>query len=127
GKPKSRKPRSSFYAATSILSFASSREPTDGALALTSHGMLKSAGHTAIAAYFRYILFGAVHHERIDFDDSIDRNPVALCQRQWMICGLKLNKWSRSVVAKVDPCLQIDRIRVGLEPDVQPTVQWDYM
>ena len=83
-----------------------------------------------LAASWRHILrnlIGAVHHDRIDFGDSIDRNPAALLQCQRMICGLKLNKWSRSVVAKVDPCLQIDRIRVGLEPDVQPTVQWDYM
>jgi len=46
-------------------------------------------------------LIGVVHHDRIDFGDPIDRNSIALLKCQWMMCGLKLDKWSKPVVAKM--------------------------
>jgi len=72
-------------------------------------------------------LIGAVHHDRIDFGDSINRNAIALLKCQWMVCGLKLDEWPNFVVAKMDPCLQIHRFRVGLEPSVQPAKKRAYM
>jgi len=52
--------------------------------------------------------------------DTIDRNSVALFQCQQTIGGLKLVRWSKYVVAKMDLCLlQIDCLRVGLDPGTQ--------
>ncbi len=46
-------------------------------------------------------LLGTVHHDRIDFGDSIDRNAIALLQCQRMVGGLKLDPWPKAVVAKM--------------------------
>jgi hypothetical protein len=67
-----------------------------------------------------------VHHDRIDFGDPIDRNPVALLDSERMIRGLKLDPWSKSVVAKMDTSL-IHRFRVWLEPCVQPAEKRPYV
>src|SRR5215471_1928239 len=65
-------------------------------------------------------LIPTMHHDRVDFSDSIDGNPITLLNCERMICGLKLDPWAKSVVAKMDSCLQIHRLRIGLEPSVQP-------
>jgi hypothetical protein len=46
-------------------------------------------------------MIGTMHHDRVDFCDPIDRNPIVLLQRQRMIRRLKLDPWSNSVVAKI--------------------------
>jgi len=68
-----------------------------------------------------------VHHDRIDFGDPIDRDPVALLEGERMIRGLKLDPRSLAMVAKMDMCLQIDCLRIRLEPRVQPTKERAYM
>ena len=68
-----------------------------------------------------------MHHDRVDFSDAIYRNAVALLQRQRMICGLKLDQGSKSMVAKVSPCLQVYSLWVGLKPAIQPTEERAYM
>src|SRR5262249_53876279 len=68
-----------------------------------------------------------VHHDRIDFGDPIDRNPVALFESERMIRGLELDPRSLTIVAKMDTCLQIDCLRIRLEPCVQPTKERAHM
>jgi hypothetical protein len=42
-----------------------------------------------------------------------------------MIRGLKLDSWSKSVVAKMDPRLQIHRLRVTVDPTIRRLFQVD--
>ena len=55
-----------------------------------------------------------------DLGDPCDGNPAALLDREWVVSGLEVDR-GRDVVPEAEARLQVEGVRVGVEPRPEPS------
>ena len=65
-----------------------------------------------------------VHHLCVDIRQACLRNSIPLLDRKRMLGGFKFDVRSDSIVAKAHLSLEIDRVRIRLEPRIKPPKEW---